>query len=69
MIKRIGEMFALPKSDGTTYAVHPEKIASVQSTDKVDQCTVTERHSKYFCRVDLAPETVQDAIADHFEGL
>jgi len=68
-IPRIGEMFALPKADGTTYSVHPSKIASVQSTDKIDQCTITEHHSRYFARVDLAPEVVQEAIADYFESL
>ena len=68
-IQRIGEMFVLPKADGTAYTVHPEKIASVQSTDKVDQCTVSEISSRYFCRVNLAPETVQEAIADYFESL
>jgi hypothetical protein len=69
MIKRIGEMFALPKSDGTTYAVHPLKIGSVQSTDHPDQCSVSEINSRYFCRVNLAPEEVQEAIADYFESL
>lgn len=68
-IKRIGEMFALPKSDGSTYAVHPSKIASVQSTDQPDQCSITEHHSRYFARVNLAPEVIQEAIADYFESL
>ena len=68
-IQRIGEMLVLPKADGTPYTVHPSKIASVQSTDKIDQCTVSEVSSRYFARVNLSPEVVQEAIADYFESL